>query len=147
MINITVLLSIIIICVTIFMVFFLFINPYMKSMIDIKNKAVTNEKYSIYATINPDNIRINITNAIDECIKTYYLWHFSYKENRYITEGEANEIIKSVSSTVYLSMSDLYLFYIKMLYEVKTDEDVLGYINRLVKERVLLFITENNKEQ
>ncbi len=147
MINITVLLSIIIICVTIFMVFFLFINPYMKSMIDIKNKSVTNEKYSIYATINPDNIRINITNAIDECIKTYYLWHFSYKENRYITEGEANEIIKSVSSTVYLSMSDLYLFYIKMLYEVKTDEDVLGYINRLVKERVLLFITENNKEQ
>jgi hypothetical protein len=56
-------------------------------------------------------------------------------------------MIKSVSSTVYLSMSDLYLFYIKMLYEVKTDEDVLGYINRLVKERVLLFITENNKEQ
>jgi hypothetical protein len=129
------------------MVFFLFINPYMKSMIDIKNKTVTNEKYSIYATINPDNIRINITNLMDECIRTYYLYHLSFKENRYITEGEANEMIKSVSSTVYLSMSDLYLFYIKMLYEVKTDEDVLGYINRLVKERVLLFITENNKEQ
>jgi hypothetical protein len=119
----------------------------MKSMIDIKNKTVTNEKYSIYATINPDNIRINITNLMDECIRTYYLYHLSFKENRYITEGEANEMIKSVSSTVYLSMSELYLFYIKMLYEVKTDEDVLGYINRLVKERVLLFITENNKEQ
>jgi hypothetical protein len=56
-------------------------------------------------------------------------------------------MVKKLTKTIMLELSELYIFYIKIQRDISDEMDILKYINKKVKEHVLEFVTEYNKER
>ena len=58
---------------------------------------------------------------------------------------DSKTIAKYLDKKISLEISDLYIFYIKILVSIQDDNDLLAYIDRKVKQHVLEFVTDYNK--
>lgn len=109
------------------------------------NVNAQNDLYELYLKIDPKRCRDLIDELIDHYIQEYSLYHFAVQEVDYIKSGEIEEMIKTITETMYINLSDFYAFQIKILINVKDEEDILGFIRDTVKTRVILYAAEKNK--
>ena len=58
---------------------------------------------------------------------------------------EVDNMIKSVTKECIIEASDLYLFYIRLLCTINTDDDLLNFIFQRVSDRALDIVTNFNK--
>ena len=143
--NITILIVTVLIlafltCIIIFVVY-----PNLKRYMDLKDRKTKNELFNLYSNIDPDSVQQTIDNLIDGKIQEYILYRIRIRENQYINSKDSENMIATITESIYIELSELYLFYIKLLVNVETDEDVLSFINSRVKYRAILFISDNNK--
>ena len=141
-----ILLSIIIILLALGLLILYFkIIPIQKKKLEISERETKNELYNMYIKIDPESVQKNIDNLIDEKINEYVLYRIRTREAQHISSKDSENIVSTVTESIYIELSELYLFYIKLLVNIETDEDLLTYINSRVKYRSILFISENNK--
>ena len=110
-----------------------------------ENINAKNNLYELYLKVDPKRCRDLIDELVDHYIKEYSLYHFTVQEVEYIKSNEIEEMIKMITETMYINLSDFYAFQIRMLINVKDEEDILGYIRDTVKTRVILYVAEKNK--
>lgn len=141
-----ILLSIIILLLALGLLILYFkIIPIQKKKLEISERETKNELYNMYIRIDPDAVQKTIDNLIDEKINEYVLYRIRTREAQHISSKDSENIVSTVTESIYIELSELYLFYIKLLVNIETDEDLLTYINSRVKYRSILFISENNK--
>lgn len=141
-----ILLSIIILLLALGLLILYFkIIPIQKKKLEISERETKNELYNMYIRIDPESVQKNIDNLIDEKINEYVLYRIRTREAQHISSKDSENIVSTVTESIYIELSELYLFYIKLLVNIETDEDLLTYINSRVKYRSILFISENNK--
>ena len=141
-----ILLSIIILLLALGLLILYFkIIPIQKKKLEISERETKNELYNMYIKIDPESVQKNIDNLIDEKINEYVLYRIRTREAQHISSKDSENIVSTVTESIYIELSELYLFYIKLLVNIETDEDLLTYINSRVKYRSILFISENNK--
>ena len=141
-----------IICVTIIILYIITtveVISYIKNkkrneIISNEDKKITNDLYRLYLDVNPKDCREKIDDLIDFYMTEYVIYHFD-QNDLYIRSDQTEEMIKAITETTYINLSDLYVFYMKMIINIKSEEDILGYINNRVKTRTLLYISEVNK--
>ena len=104
-----------------------------------------NEIYKLYLQVDPAKSRKLIEDLIDYYVDEYALYHFTVQETQYIKSDEIEEMIKTITETMYINLSDFYAFHIKLLINVKAEEDILGYIRDKVKTKVILYAADMNK--
>ena len=107
-----------------------------------KNK---NETYKLYMQMDPAKIEEEIDKMIQRYIDRYVVTNILANQIQYINKEETTLMIKTLDKTISLELSEMYLFYIKCLVNIRTDDDLLKYIHTKVKEHVLTFITNYNK--
>ena len=130
--------AIMVICITI-------VVPTIDKAFSIKDRQVKNDLYTLYMNIDPDLIQAAIDHMIDLKLSEYILINITTRENQYMNSTDIDKMIKTVSAEVYLNLSDLYITYIKMLVEIKTDDDLMIYVNKAVKMRSIDLVKNNNE--
>lgn len=150
----------IILLVTIFIVFFvvpfisgfiILINTFRKNNdlkseeIENKKKEIENQKYSLFMQVD-----LHLAEeAIDELVKTklehYVFKKFTINQIDYINEDDTKIMISSITKELVIGLSEVYLFYIKLLTNIQTDEDLIKYINEKVRQHTFNVITDYNR--
>ena len=111
---------------------------------ELKEIEMKNQKYELLSTISVKAINEHITEYFTNHIQRYITYKFISKKINYIREEDTEILIKDITKLIYLEISELYIFYIKMIYSINTDDDLLKYINSKVKEIALDSITSYN---
>lgn len=114
--------------------------------IEIKNKAVENEKLKLYSTIDPKLVKQELINLIRDYTARYVTKNIMVNQINYIKNDQMEDMVKSIVKEVVLDMSDLYLSYCKLLYNVNDEDDLLKVIYYLTVDVVLDVVTHFNKE-
>lgn len=121
-----------------------YLRPTLIQYLNIREAEARTKREHLFMTLSPQEIQKEIDEYIDGYMNIYILYHFT-GQDRYIGEKEANEMITSITRTIYLHLSDLYRFYINQIRNIDDDNDLLVFLKDNVKERALLYISESNK--
>ena len=109
---------------------------------DIEDRKVKNDLYRVYMDID----LIRAKELIDAIINEYIIdWvGMNIGGENYIKDEQVSRMINEVTSKFILEMSDVHLFYIKCIYNVRDDKSLLLFVREKVKKLVLIFITDFN---
>lgn len=121
------------------------VRPYLNRLNDLKEKQIKNELYRLYTDIDPDAVQENVNNLVDNKLTDYIAVNIRTRESMYMNSQDIDTMIKNVSADIYINLSDMYITLIKMIYNINSDEDLIVYINNIVKMRSIPIIVNNNK--
>lgn len=149
------LISNIIICATIVVISILFIILFIKVIIpliekindrkyEIEIKNIDNDKYKLYSSLDVEKSEEVIVSYFQSYVTDYIKYHYIAQKIIAIPNKDVEVIIKEVTKTIAINLSDLYIFYIKILRNISTDEDLLGYIHDTVTELVITLVSNYN---
>ena len=139
------LISVAVICITLLIISLAIVKPYLTRVNDLKERQIKNNLYKLYADINPDAVQENINNLVDNKITDYIMVNIRTRESTYMNSQDIDTMIKNVSADIYINLSDMYITLIKMIHNISSDEDLIVYINDIVKMRSIPVIANNNK--
>lgn len=120
-------------------------SKHIDKWLEIKDRDVKNKEYNIFMTFDTKLAMDELNNIVDDYISRYVLYNFTINNKDYIGQEDAELLIREVTRSLVINLSELYLFYIKMLRNIDTDEDLVIAVRDIVKDRALLYITESNK--
>lgn len=111
---------------------------------NIREMEAKNEKYNLYSTISIEAVKKCLDDYIEEKINNYILYKFMSQRKNYIREEDMELMIKDVTKLVYLEISELYTFYIMLLYSISDSDELLQRVNTLVKEKSIDIVANYN---
>ena len=120
-------------------------KKWIDKIIDNRHIELDNEKYRIYMDISPNTVEEEIDKFIKDKLDQYMLENFIIQDIQFIKADEIEKMIKDLDKIVLLSMSDLYVFYCKLLTNISNEDDLIRFINDKVRNLVLAVVTEFNK--
>ena len=110
----------------------------------IKNKQVENEKVKLYSTIDPKLVREELNALIREYTARYMTKNIMVNQINFIKNDQMDEMVREITKEVILEMSDLYLTYCKLIYNISNEDELLEVIYKLVVDVVLDMVTKFN---
>ena len=116
---------------------------------EIKNKELENDKLRLYSTLDPKAIREELNDLIRQYVARYMTKDILANQVAYIKNDQADSMVKEITKEVILDMSDLYLTYCKLLYNINSQDDLTKVIYFLTIDIVLNTVTNfngNNQE-
>ena len=120
-------------------------KKWIDKIIDNRHIELDNEKYRIYMDISPNTVEEEIDKFIKDKLDQYMLENFIIQDIQFIKADEIEKMIKDLDKIILLSMSDLYVFYCKLLTNISNEDDLIRFINDKVRNHVLAVVTEFNK--
>lgn len=145
MIENIIVLGLLVILILVLLLIFVKVIPLYKKKVELSEREIKNDLYRIYMSIDPDVVQQTIDSMIDQKIQEYILYRIRTRDAQFISSKDSDNIVSTVTESIYIELSELYLFYIKLMRNIETDDDLLSYINNRVKYRAILIISENNK--
>lgn len=129
------------------LIVFLVIKPYLEKRNNINLMRAQNEKMDIMMKLDPKAAEDEIDKLVKNYISEYIFYQFTIHDTKYIRKEETGIMVKSIIRSIMLELSELYIFYIKIVRDVSDETDILEYITKKVREHALEFITEYNREK
>lgn len=130
----------------IYLIFVKFINPYLETKNSIRNKQVKNNMNDLYSRLDPSIIEETVDAYITHYINQYILYNFIALKITYIKKEEIDKMIKNVTKNIMLDISELYIFYIKMIHSIENDEELLKFIHGKVMDISVESVSNFNKQ-
>ena len=121
-------------------------RPLLKSMIETKNKEIEIKKSELFINISAEAIENEVDKFFDKYVKTYILYKFAAHKTVYINDKECEQMVKNITELIAIEISDLYIFYMKMIVDIKDDESLIREINTRVKNKVVEEVSEYNAQ-
>lgn len=109
-----------------------------------KQMELKNQKYNLLSTLSVESINVALTEYFTDYLQKYIAYKFMARKINYINEENVELMIKDITKLIYLEISELYIFYIRMIYSINQDEDLLKYINSKVKEIAIDLVSNYN---
>ena len=140
LIIITISTYIFIFCVTKFIVM-----PYFNKKNELLEKDVKNKANTFFSTIDIVSVDKLITEYIQKYIDRYIVYKFISNKKLYINEESTDTMIKDVTKNVMRDISELYVFYFKLLYSIDDTEDLIRYVHDKVMIQTIDSVSSYNK--
>lgn len=112
-----------------------------------KSKELELKKTELYTLIDPIKLDNLISEWIHTYIRKYILTNYTIHNISFVNQDMTKLMIKEVSSQIIVEMSDMYLAFIKLKYNLNRDEDLIKYVYNLVSDEVLIAISDYNKSE
>ena len=122
-----------------------FINKGIDSITEINKMKIMNRQYEIYMDVDIKKTEEMIDELVQKHMAEYILKEIIAQQVEYITKDQIESMIKAIDKSILLTLSDLYVFYIKLLTKVDSERDIIAYIHHKTNEHVLNYVTEFNK--
>ena len=123
---------------------FIILNKYIKIREIRKNKEITNKTYELYSKLDPKLMDSELDEWIKKYINRYMIKNFIVQNIDYIKKDQIDEMVRDITKELMIDISDLYLFYIKLLVNIQNDDDLLQFIYYKASDRILEVVTEYN---
>ena len=140
LIIITISTYIFIFCITKFIVM-----PYFNKKNELLEKDVKNKANTFFSTIDIASVDKLITEYIQKYIDRYIVYKFISNKKLYINEESTDTMIKDVTKNVMRDISELYVFYFKLLYSIDDTEDLIRYVHDKVMIQTIDSVSSYNK--
>ena len=140
LIIITISTYIFIFCITKFIVM-----PYFNKKNELLEKDVKNKANTFFSTIDIVSVDKLITEYIQKYIDRYIVYKFISNKKLYINEESTDTMIKDVTKNVMRDISELYVFYFKLLYSIDDTEDLIRYVHDKVMIQTIDSVSSYNK--
>ena len=140
LIVITISTYIFIFCITKFIVM-----PYFNKKNELLEKDVKNKANTFFSTIDIASVDKLITEYIQKYIDRYIVYKFISNKKLYINEESTDTMIKDVTKNVMRDISELYVFYFKLLYSIDDTEDLIRYVHDKVMIQTIDSVSSYNK--
>ena len=121
------------------------IFDYLNTKNRLRNLEIENAKYEIFMKMDPKMAETEIEDFIKGYLNNYVLTNFIATRVNYIRDSDVEDMVHYLDRAVILEMSELHLFYIKIIRNISTQDDLIVFVDKKVKEIVLGFVTEFNK--
>ena len=121
------------------------IVPYLNKKNDIMEQKVKNEKYQLFLSIDSDNIIDRINDYFEGYVKRYMAYKFISAKKDYIKSEEIEKMVSDLTKVIAIDISELYVFYIKTIQNINTDEDMISFIHSQVKKITIDYVSNYNK--
>ena len=121
------------------------LNIYLDNKNDLLEKEIKNKKYEIFNSVDIVATKQIVEDMIDEYVNQYALYKFIAPNVIYVKAEQQQEMIRDVTRNIVIDLSELYIYYIKLLTEIDSKEDLVKYINTKVKVSVINFIANYNQ--
>lgn len=131
--------------ISIVIVALIIINNYFKEKNKIDMIKAKNDQYSIFMQMDPEAILSTIDSFIETYVKRYIVYKFVSKKVTYIKHEEVNIMVNDITKLIAVEISELYVFYIKMIREISTDEDLISFIHTRVQNACIDHVSTFNK--
>lgn len=112
--------------------------------VEIKNKELEIQKMKLFMEMDPMLINKEIDDYVSKYVEKYIFKQFVIHQIQYINDTETETMIRSVTGQIAIEISELYVFYFKILYNISDENDLVKFINLKVKDHVLEKITDYN---
>ena len=119
---------------------------YMEEKNKLKKIELENNKYDLFMRMDPKLAEKEIEDMIKKKVQEYAFTNFIMKRISYVMDPQINEMIKYLDKQIILEISEMYIFYIKIIANIEDETDLLNFINKKVQEQVLDFVTDFNKQ-
>lgn len=121
------------------------IKPYLEEKNKIDKMKADNDKMNIFMQMDPKIALEEIAKIIDDNINEYVLHKFIVYKIEFIKSEDIEKMIKELDKKMLLELPELYIFYIRMLCNISTDNDLIVFLHKKISERVLKFTSEFNR--
>ena len=112
---------------------FIIIKPYLTELNKIRYMEAKNEEYRLFVDISPELITKSLDDYFEEYVKRYIVYRFVSNKIMYINKEETELMVKNITKNIALNISELYIFYIKTIHAINSDDDLIRFINDKVK--------------
>lgn len=119
-------------------------RPVINRLLDLKDKKIKISKYELYNKVNIEVVNNEIDAYIQRYIDRYILYKFIANKIIYIKQEDTNAMIKDITTNIALDISDLYLYYISLVYSYDTDEELITFIKSKVTNATIEYVTNYN---
>ena len=117
--NINIITISILYMLTLGLVFYILISklfPYLNKKNEIREKEIKNKKYELFKDLDIDIMKQSLDQYFEGYVNRYITYKFLAKKNMYINSEEVEKMVNDLTKLIYLQISELYIFYITMIF-------------------------------
>ena len=111
----------------------------------IKEKELQNNTYDLFMKVDVKQAEEALDEYIEKMLNEYVLDNIITKNIQYIKKADIHKMVKEITKSIVRDMSELYVFYCKLLSGIGSEDDLINFIFKKVSEHVLIFVTDFNK--
>ena len=121
------------------------LDNHLSEMREIKDREVKNKKYELFDSIDIEAVVKAVDNLIQSNIDTYIAYKFLANNVIYIRSEDEEEMIRNVTKTTVIELSELYIHYISLLYAIQDTEQLTQVVYKIVKNKCIRIVSDYNQ--
>lgn len=115
-------------------------------VLDIIDERTKLKNFELYSNIDLELVEKSVDAYFHITELEYIKYHFTAKNQTYITSSQQTDMIREVTKQIVINIPESYIFYIKLLRNISTDDDLIKYIHERVSILSITDVSEYNKE-
>lgn len=112
----------------------LILLPILKYKENIKNRELKIEESKLYSNIDINEVNALLDKYFDDRAKSYILNNFIKNKISYVNAEQKRAMVRDLTKSTILDISELYIYYIKLLHNLNTDDDLTSFIYVMISK-------------
>lgn len=112
----------------------LILLPILRYKENIKNKELKIEESKLYSNIDINEVNALLDKYFDDRAKSYILNNFIKNKISYVNAEQKRAMVRDLTKSTILDISELYIYYIKLLHNLNTDDDLTSFIYVMISK-------------
>lgn len=104
------------------------LKPYMDEKNRIREIETKNKTYELFANIEPEAVQKEIDTYFERYVNRYITYKFIANKVIYIKQDDIEKMVSDTTKLIMIEISELYIYYIKLLRSIENNEDLVQYI-------------------
>ena len=104
------------------------VKPYMNEKNRIREIESKNKTYELFASINPEAVQKELDTYFERYVNRYITYKFIANKVIYIKQDDIEKMVSDTTKLIMIEISELYIYYIKLLRSIDNNEDLIQYI-------------------
>ena len=104
------------------------IKPYINEKNRIREIESKNKTYELFANIDPESVQKELDTYFERYVNRYITYKFIANKVIYIKQDDIEKMVSDTTKLIMIEISELYIYYIKLLRSIDKNEDLIQYI-------------------
>ena len=104
------------------------VKPYMNEKNRIREIESKNKTYELFASIDPEAVQKELDTYFERYVNRYITYKFIANKVIYIKQDNIEKMVSDTTKLIMIEISELYIYYIKLLRAIDNNEDLIQYI-------------------
>ena len=104
------------------------VKPYMYEKNRIREIESKNKAYELFASIDPEAVQKELDTYFERYVNRYITYKFIANKVIYIKQDDIEKMVSDTTKLIMIEISELYIYYIKLLRSIDNNEDLIQYI-------------------